>query len=95
MLAEVLHISMGKRKAPAAGRLLLIIYSVSFLSSTKKRETLFVCVLINTGIFRQAVSKGLFCVGTSISDIGTDLFPEVVCFKKQILWRNMPKIIIL
>jgi len=55
MLAEMLHISLDKRKAPTAGRLFLIIYSVSFLSLMEKRETLFVCVLINKYIFYSLV----------------------------------------
>lgn len=42
----MLYISMGKRKAPTAGRLFLIIFSVSFLSLTEKKETLFAYVLI-------------------------------------------------
>jgi hypothetical protein len=48
-----------------------------------------------TGLLRQAVSKGLCCMGTSISDIGTDLVPEVVRFKKQIEWPIMPKVFVL
>jgi hypothetical protein len=89
ILSKMLYISMGKRKAPTAGRLFLIIFSVSFLSLTEKKGTLFAYVLIKkkhflfTGLLRQAVSKGLCCVGTSISDTKTDLVPEVVFFKKK------------
>lgn len=84
---------MGKPTALTVGGIFLNIFSVSFLSLKKKQEKVFVCILIKTNtvftdLLRQAVSKGLCCVGTSISDVGRDIVSEVVCFKKKTLGNH-------